>query len=77
MQINKMISLRYLYFQNQHYSKTISVISLMLAIVQMEESSSNLLLIETKQVQDLGQGNKTEELKQEAGADPSKLIQKL
>ena len=72
-----MISLRYLYFQNQHYSKTISVISLMLAIVQMEESSSNLLLIETKQVQDLGQGNKTEELKQEAGADPSKLIQKL
>ena len=28
-------------------------------------------------VQDLGQGNKTEELKQEAGADLSKLIQKL
>jgi hypothetical protein len=28
-------------------------------------------------VQDLGQGNKTEELKQEAGADLNKLIQKL
>ena len=28
-------------------------------------------------VQDLGQGNKTEELKQEAGADLGKLIQKL
>ena len=28
-------------------------------------------------VQDLGKGNKTEELKQEAGADLSKLIQKL
>lgn len=28
-------------------------------------------------VQELGQGNKTEELKQEAGADLSKLIQKL
>jgi len=28
-------------------------------------------------VQDLGEGNKTEELKQEAGADLNKLIQKL
>ena len=28
-------------------------------------------------VQDLGQGNRTEELKQEAGADLNKLIQKL
>jgi type II secretory pathway component PulF len=28
-------------------------------------------------VQDLGQGNKTQELKQEAGADLNKLIQKL
>jgi hypothetical protein len=28
-------------------------------------------------VQDLGQGNKTEELKQDAGADLNKLIQKL
>jgi hypothetical protein len=28
-------------------------------------------------VQDLGQGNKTEELKQQAGANLSKLIQKL
>ena len=28
-------------------------------------------------VQDMGQGNKTEELKQEAGADLNKLIQKL
>ena len=44
--LNKKISL----VPEPDYSKTLSVISVMLSIVQMEESSNKLLLIETKQV---------------------------
>lgn len=46
---------------------------------ELKDSSAFKELSEkfSQAVQDLGQGNKTQELKQEAGADLGKLIQKL
>jgi hypothetical protein len=73
----------------QKFNKILKDSNVNLTLPQGEELSSKLQVLAksaafkslsekfSQAVQDLGQGNKTEELKQQAGANLSKLVQKL